>query len=187
MRRVRLAILSASAATAVVVIYTLSATGNGVQVYSVDRQLKIRDAQYFSGTDFGYSYFTPHQKLKLMGIRFLRALGWEESFGCATPRRPLQWLFVARARHWCFLSVCMRKSSRVCSRSFQTQDERRRPESKHRAGENRQPTRPEPRAALGQQRASEKTQASCGSWTRVRKYISNAVSMKNGRAKKARA
>src|SRR5690348_5140850 len=78
MSSARLTILLACAATVAAVIYCLLASGKGVRVYSVDRRLKICDAQYFSGTDFGYSYFAPDQKLKLQCIRFLRIIGLEK-------------------------------------------------------------------------------------------------------------
>jgi hypothetical protein len=75
MRPVRLTILIACAATVGVGIYILSPTGNAVRVYSVDGRLRINDAQYFSGTDVGYYYFTSVQKFKLQCIRVLRTLG----------------------------------------------------------------------------------------------------------------
>jgi hypothetical protein len=81
MRLARLTILIACAGIAGLGIYIFLANRNGVHVRSVDRRLKIHDAQYFTGTDFDYSYCAPDRKLKIQCIKILRAVGlWDKAW-----------------------------------------------------------------------------------------------------------
>ena len=81
MRIARLTILIACTGITALGIYIFLANRNGVRVYSVDRRLKIHDAQYFKGKEFDYSYCAPDRKLNIQCIRILRSVGlWDRAW-----------------------------------------------------------------------------------------------------------
>jgi hypothetical protein len=79
MRIGRLAILITCVGLAGLGFYILSANRRGVRVYAVDSRFKINGAQYFEEKEFHYSYCAPEQELKLLGLRFLKAMGLEKT------------------------------------------------------------------------------------------------------------